>query len=1183
MAKNADHAREVMLNGVRRELLGPAACGFALTVPPKGPAPDAYQPHIDSATGEEILALEDPINRYGLGVLYPKSAQLDVELSSPDSDNDMPEMSGLEALSDSEADSAKEALSSDTDKNLKKILDRSGRADRGMDTSGEENAADFVDTTRRKASSMAVSFRVNVATRTHLTVSLPSVEPGTIFPVNGRYEPFKLSARYPDTGAERNFTWWVRRQLSGEAVFEVPSKIGAGDRLQLRRISEDFQNLGPLDIEFTAFARPFPGGSTGDIVITVVLSNRTPGVTGKADEFALFQSYFEVSLNTDQGATIVPLPGITGNDDASKSLEFVYRKAGTIAVGHGCAGDWSERESGLTVIATHFPAFEVPSMTPELPAMSQVGAQISMTQLAGLSPNDTGASSLRKLSDAYEQWLDGQTEEAMKLTGNDLEVATRHLSVARAALARMRNGIDLIESNDEIGQAFQLMNHAMLLQQIASRTKVRKYSAPKRGSSASYSPAYANPHHNQLMPGQGMWRPFQMGFILSALESTANQSSVDRELVDLIWFPTGGGKTEAYLGLSAFSAFLRRIRDPRDSGTEILMRYTLRLLTAQQFERAASLICAMETLRRDSSATLGDEQFSIGLWVGGGTTPNRWAEAIKARREMANGSQRNPFLISKCPWCGAELGPRKIGPRQNAVLGYKPLAGRVRISCHDPACQFSEELPVRVVDEDLYERPPTLLIATVDKYAQLSWNPRPRAFFGLDSNGERTASPPNLIIQDELHLITGPLGSMVGSYEVVVEHLATFKVEPSYKPKVVCSTATIRNYADQVRWLFGRERTALFPPPVLDIDDSFFGVKATSSDGSDAPGRKYVGVFAPALGSHMSVQIRVYAAALQSVMNLAPENRDPYWTLMGFFNTLRDLGSTTTLLRDQIRSHLLTMWRRHGILGDDFSDLRRRAYAIEELTGRLRSEEVPATLASLGNSLDSGSKAVDVCLASNMIEVGIDVDRLGLMVVTGQPKTNSQYIQVTGRVGRDWANRPGLVIVAYSPNRARDRSVFETFRANHERMYASVEPASVTPFSLPALERSLHSTMIAYIRQTKPLPFDDPSQVEVDDLMAFKQVIANRVSVVDPEAAELTKRQFERRVHEWQTRQPTVWEDWRSPDNVEALQVPASTQGTDWRWRTAQSMRNVDAECVVDTIIVRKIDLERVGEESYNE
>lgn len=1177
MPKNADHAREVMLHGIRRELLGPAACGFALAVPPAETVPDAFQPHVDSETGEEILAIEAPLNRYGLGVLFPKTLGADVELSSPDTEGGLPDPPDNETIDDLSLEDSEAGLSNNADKGLEEILDRSGRADRSANAADETESGDFVDTTRRKASSMAVSFRVNVSAASELVVTLPDVEPGTLFPVNGRYEPFKVRARYPTSGEERDLTWWVRRQVSGKAVFEIPRELGPGERRRLRRLEQTLQNKGPVEIEFSAFARPFPGGDQGDLVITVVLANRTPITSGKADEYSLFQSYFEVSLTHEDDAVFVPLPGLDSKDEASKSLEFVYREAGTIAVGHGCAGDWTTRDGNLTVIATHFPTFEVPSMTPELPVMSELDIELSMTRLAGLSRTDDGVEELQKLSVAYEQWLEERKVEASKLVGGDKDVALRHLDAAQAALARMRSGIELIKTDGQIKRAFELMNHAMLLQQIASRSVVRQYSPPRRGQAASYFPSYQNPHHNQLPDGRGMWRPFQIGFILSALESTANRLSSDRELVDLIWFPTGGGKTEAYLGLSAFSGFLRRLRDPQDSGTEILMRYTLRLLTAQQFERATALICSMEVIRRESPSELGSDPYSIGLWVGGGTTPNRWADARLALREITSGSRRNPFLIAKCPWCGAALGPHKSG-----ALGYSLLANRVRISCHDPSCQFHDELPVRVVDEDLYERPPTLLIATVDKYAQLSWNPRARAFFGLSDDGERTASPPNLIIQDELHLITGPLGSMVGSFEVVVEHLCTHKVDPAYKPKIVCSTATIRNYSDQVRWLFSRERTSLFPPPALDIDDSFFGVKATAPDGGDAPGRKYVGVFAPALGSHMSVQIRVYAAALQSVMNLAPEDRDPYWTLLGFFNTLRDLGSTTTLLRDQIKNHLLTMWRRHGVLGEEFSDMRRRINEVEELTGRLRSEEVPATLALLGNPIGSGSKAVDVCLASNMIEVGIDVDRLGLMVVTGQPKTNSQYIQVTGRVGRDWSNRPGLVIVAYSPNRARDRSVFETFRANHERMYAYVEPASVTPFSLPALERALHATMIAYIRQTKPLPFDDPSRVDIDDLAAFKNVLMSRVGVVDPEATAEMEKQFDRRVHEWQTRQPTVWEDWQSPDNPEALQVPASTQGDDWRWRTAQSMRNVDAECFVDTLIVRKMDLEREGQDGVS-
>lgn len=1170
MSKNSDQAREILLKGIRRELLGPAACGFALNVPPTGPAPDAFQPHVDSETGEEILAVERPLNRYGLGVLFPKSQAAEIELSAPEVDGEIPDASGSTAAYESLDFAETEGLFTEADKKLERISKRSGRPDRTMDAADEADSADFVDTTRRKASSMAVSFRVNLAASTELVVTLPDVEPGTLFPVNGRYEPFNVRARYPTTGEENQLSWWVRRQLSGRAVFEIPHDLAPGERRRLTAVEHSLKNPGPLKLEFSAFARPFPGGAVGDAVITVVLANRTPTSSGTADEFSLFQSYFEVKLPEESDAVIVPLPGVESDDLASRSLEFVYRKAGSIAVGHGCAGDWAMRNGRTTVIATHFPSSEVPSMTPELPIMAELGIQISMSRLAGLTPDNDGIRDLHQLSDAYEAWLTEQGAAASSLDGTDRAVATRHLESARAALTRMRAGISLIENDVKVKRAFQLMNHAMVLQQIASRAATRKYSAPARGRAASYSPAYSRPDPHDLPEGRGLWRPFQIGFILSALESTANNKSSDRELVDLIWFPTGGGKTEAYLGLSAFSAFLRRLRNPEDAGTEILMRYTLRLLTAQQFERAASLICAMDTLRREAPDDLGTLPYAIGLWVGAGTTPNSWSDAKKALAEMGKESKSNPFLISKCPWCGAELGPHK---RQ--AIGYLWQKNRVKIYCHDSACVFHDELPVRVVDEDLYQRPPTLLIATVDKYAQLSWNPRPRAFFGLGENGERKYSPPNLIIQDELHLITGPLGSVVGSFEVVVEHLCTFKMDDSYRPKIVCSTATIRNYADQVRWLFSREATALFPPPVLDIDDSFFGVKATSAGGRDAPGRKYVGIFAPALGSHMSVQIRVYAAALQSVMNLAPSDRDPYWTLLGFFNTLRDLGSTTILLRDQIKSHLYTMWRRHGVIGDAHTEMRRQIREVEELTGRLRSEEVPTTLARLSESLGPDSATVDVCLASNMIEVGIDVDRLGLMVITGQPKTNSQYIQVTGRVGRDWVNKPGLVIVAYSPNRARDRSVFETFRANHERMYANVEPASVTPFSLPALERSLHATMVAYIRQTKPLPFDNPSRVDAEDLAGFKEVLLSRVAVVDPDAAYDLEKQFNRRLHQWRARQPTRWEDRQDPSNIEVLQVPASHRGQDWRWRTAQSMRNVDAECLVDTVIVRKLDSER--------
>src|SRR5690606_20031614 len=141
-------------------------------------------------------------------------------------------------------------------------------------------------------------------------------------------------------------------------------------------------------------------------------------------------------------------------------------------------------------------------------------------------------------------------------------------------------------------------------------------------------------------------------FILMNLRSIVIPSEEDREVVDVIWFPTGGGKTEAYLGLAAFVILFRRISDPSSRGTVVLTRYTLRLLTAQQYQRAASLICALEYLRRRNPVELGDHPFTIGLWVGSGLTPNTEADAVRLlQRMLREGGRDNPFVLLSCPWC----------------------------------------------------------------------------------------------------------------------------------------------------------------------------------------------------------------------------------------------------------------------------------------------------------------------------------------------------------------------------------------------------------------------------------------------------------------------------------------------------------------------------------------------------
>ena len=302
--------------------------------------------------------------------------------------------------------------------------------------------------------------------------------------------------------------------------------------------------------------------------------------------------------------------------------------------------------------------------------------------------------------------------------------------------------------------------------------------------------------------------------------------------MELIWFPTGGGKTEAYFGLAAFSIFLRRLRDRGDTGVHALMRYTLRLLTAQQFQRASRLICAMDYVRRQHAEELGEGTISIGIWLGGSTTPNTREEARAVFRSLdrGDGRKQNQFVLDRCPWCGAQMGPVNLGGgrgrgrrRAFRVIGYAHRGNTVVYCCPDRRCEFHDSMPLYVIDEDIYEICPSLVIGTVDKFAMLAWRPEARSLFGISPGGTRSHSPPGLIIQDELHLISGPLGSMVGLYEPVIEELCTDRRgrHPA-RPKIISSTATIRSYAEQVRGLYARERASLFPPPGLDADDSFF-------------------------------------------------------------------------------------------------------------------------------------------------------------------------------------------------------------------------------------------------------------------------------------------------------------------------------------------------------------------------
>jgi len=599
------------------------------------------------------------------------------------------------------------------------------------------------------------------------------------------------------------------------------------------------------------------------------------------------------------------------------------------------------------------------------------------------------------------------------------------------------------------------------------------------------------------------------------------------------------------------------------------MRYTLRLLTSQQFQRASALICAMEIIRRSTPNDLGAKPFGIGIWVGGDTTPNRCSQARDTLRDLRSGDKwaENKFVVIRCPWCAAQIGPIKYEGR--TPKGAPSLAGYewsptscITIHCTDPSCDFASALPVLVVDEQIYEKRPDLVIGTVDKFARLAWDDRTRALFGIDDSGEQFCSPPGLIIQDELHLISGPLGSMVGLYEAVIDDLCTdFRSEPIARPKIVSSTATIRRYEDQARSLFARNRTALFPPRGIEISDSYFAQYAVEEDGTLSPGRLHVGVHGSGLGSMQTAEVRTFSALLQGARDI-PEvaDRDPWWTLLAFFNSLRELGTSLSLLQSDIPDYLKTMKRREGI---DWSEVRRLNETLE-LTGRLRSNEVPEAIRALEVTTVDDGYPVDVCLASNIIEVGVDIDRLSLLTIVGQPKTTAQYIQVSGRVGRRWWERPGLVGTIYGASKPRDRSHFEKFRSYHERLYAQVEPTSVTPFSPPVLDRAAHAVLISYVRQrgnrseiASPFPMPDGLLADA------RRLLEDRLEIVDSDERDTFDRVISRRLSEWYQWQRTSWEQ-RPDDDSFLIRQYGSYVADRFRnttWQVPTSLRNVDAEC----------------------
>lgn len=857
----------------------------------------------------------------------------------------------------------------------------------------------------------------------------------------------------------------------------------------------------PLKLCVDLFPRMVGKEADNVWLVTVVLRNITE-LAEHIDpkEATLYQSYFEVVM---ESGSIKSYPEsqrpFDELDEDEKSLALLYRESACWGIGHGCAAGWDAEpgEVPQVVYADVMPAVELPSMTPDIKDEEGHPIKLSMRGLADLPENGEGEAwdSLALLAGEYKAWIERSRDQIQNLEEKLWPVAEKHLDNCESCLGRIEAGISLLRSDDRVRRAFRIANLAMLLQQIASKKLKPRTLQYNAGSSLVVPQGTHDSPWDIYNTGResdrvGSWRAFQIAFLLMSLDGVKDGDSPDREIVDLIWFPTGGGKTEAYLAVMAFYMIHERLLMQTEGslgrdGVNVLMRYTLRMLTTQQFQRAASLICGMEFLRRNPDlhgmGTIPGRRFSLGLWIGGDGSPNSINKAKTELNNFKRGKIKgNPLVLTECPWCRAGIG-RYDGDRPSSIKEKDWNSKRVTgirdmmdegpmLHCTDPKCcfgsddNFSTWLPVEVIDERIYKYPPSLVIATADKLAMVAYRPQAGALFGcLIHNNEprRVSLPPGLIIQDELHLISGPLGTMYALYEGIFERLCSFERNGRWiKPKLVASTATIRGASEQVMSLYARTKTCLFPSPGLVMGDSFFGKYARNENGVLLPGRLYLGIHATDYGSLLTAQVRAFSSALFRPFSFAEDRRDAWWTLLAFYNSLRELGGAKTLFDSDIKSRLKFIFNRENFNPAD----RRHLNIIEELTSRLSQSEIVQMMDKLSASYAMDSPTVDACLASNIIEVGVDIDRLSLMGVIGQPKTTAQYIQVTGRVGRRWEERAGLILMIYNPSKSRDRSHFEQFQSYHRRLYERVEPTSATPFALSALRRGLSGALLAWAR-----------------------------------------------------------------------------------------------------------------------
>lgn len=1214
-------AREEYIKIIKSELLGPGS-EFSL--------PDIAHELISST----------PTSRYSVGILFPQGNQM-----NQDNDETVPLLEADGSTDKEESDAEAEIQTEPVQESRKHVSEFDETADENLD---EEIGMSM----QYMPSSMGITFlvkgnadiikgKVTFATYRKALITDCSI-PYT--PADPEHYTVPSELAHKMSFDKNTGTMKLLTQIKAKEVRDIFEKdtIPENEYQILKQIAYrfvDYCNAGYVRVphEISEFILDFSkgeyvdaesnrelDGTSAKIValrtkvsddiwsVTVMLVNELEEVPAKANH-CIFQSRIEINTHNNCFSFVEsnPNPDIHLMDEEECSLELLYRHKKIYGTGLGTSVDWDIDEQGKgSVWNDFFPIEEIPAMNFSLPKNRVItNNELSMKYLSDLNSidKDTKISSMYSLVDLYKNWVVDLEKTASLLDTKYISAASKNIAECRRAYERMYAGIKTLKENETAYKAFLLANRAMFMQRvhITMQSDMAKESADRYPGDEEISDWLRNVDYYKEDDGNCRWRPFQIAFLLMDINSIVYDESPERNIVDLIWFPTGGGKTEAYLGLTAFTIFYRRLTHSKEAaGTTVIMRYTLRLLAAQQFSRAATLICACEYIRQQCEKkhrkypiySLGKEPISIGLWIGGTHIPNRnegensasyHLEKLKNVSKyyyVRNEKERhNKFQVLKCPWCGTKM---VMDDRDNKLVGdwgYNMENGKhFYMFCPQEDCDFTNKLPIQIIDDELYRNPPTLLFGTVDKFAMMPWDGRIGAFFGIGSNNRA----PELIIQDELHLISGALGTVVGIYETAVDGICGQK---GVYPKIIASTATIRRAKEQCSVLYNRE-VVQFPAPGLDAEDSFFARESTIDYEKGIYGRKYIGIM-PSGKTKAMTEIRMMAALMQKAytMDLPDEIKDKFWTLTVYFNSLKDLGKASTLVDDDVKDFIIRTANR-------MFTTRRLIVRADELTSRVSTTELNETLDKLEKieyskeNMEAKQYASSVLLATNMISVGIDVARLNVMLMVGQPKLTSEYIQASSRVGRSF---PGLCFIQYDATKSRDRSHYERFRSYHESFYRFVEPTGATPFSKPARERALHAVLTAMIRQKEEWKDDkDAQKFDMGDLeksiSEIQEFILNRIKSINARSEnqlkddiEDVRSEIQEFFKKWQELVEECNQDGGkipiyfgrrfmvSPPNSEERRLlrQYNSAGRDAAVDTLTSMRNVDAPVTGSVVI----------------